>query len=146
MNNRKILISICSLDEYKKTVRASFKRAEAGQAAEDPIHRVYFTSEEDLFSTLSPKRLELLKFLKKTGALSCRQLSLALNRAYANVHEDVKQLMQLELIQKDDKQKLVVPWDEIDIAVPLVAVMGGCAQTPRQRQAKTSKAVIVSGE
>ncbi|MFA6556642.1 MAG: hypothetical protein WCT03_09455 [Candidatus Obscuribacterales bacterium] len=121
MNNRKILISICSLDEFKKSVRTSFRRAEAGDAALDPIHRVYFTSEEDLFSTLSPKRMELLKFLKKSGPLSCRKLAISLNRAYANVHEDVKQLTLLELIQKDDEQKLMVPWDEVDIAVPLTA-------------------------
>jgi predicted transcriptional regulator len=121
MTSRKILISICSLDEFKKSVRTSFKRVRAGELGEEPIHRVYFTSEEDLFSTLSPKRMELLKFLKKNGPLSCRKLAAALNRAYANVHEDVRQLTQLEIIQKDEEQKLVVPWDEIDIAVPLVA-------------------------
>jgi len=121
MNKRKILISICSLDEYKKAVRISFKHAETGEAPEDPVHRVYFTSEEDLFSMLSPKRMELLKFLKKHGPLSCRKLAGGLNRAYANVHEDVKQLTQLELIHRDDEQKLLVLWDEIDIAVPLVA-------------------------
>lgn len=121
MISRKILISICSLDEFKKSVRTTFKRAKAGDAAEEPIHRIYFTSEEDLFSTLSPKRVELLKFLKKNGPLSCRKLAASLNRAYANVHEDVRQLMQLELIQKNDERKLVVPWDEIDIAVPLVS-------------------------
>jgi predicted transcriptional regulator len=121
MNNRKILISICSLDEFKKATRTSFKRVKAGEPAEDPIHRVYFTSEEDLFSTLSPKRMELLKFLKKNGPLSCRKLATSLNRAYANVHEDVKQLTQLEIIQKDEAQRLIVPWDEIDIAVPLIA-------------------------
>lgn len=93
----------------------------AGALPEDPIHRVYFTSEEDLFSMLSPKRMELLKYLKKNGPLSCRKLATSLNRAYANVHEDVKLLTQLEIIQKDDNQKLTVPWDQVDIAVPLVA-------------------------
>jgi predicted transcriptional regulator len=121
MNSRKILISICSLDQFKKNVRASLKRAKAGDPAENPVHQVFFTSEEDLFSTLTPKRMELLKFLKKHGPLSCRKLAIQLDRAYANVHEDVRQLMQLELVQKDDEQKLFVPWDEIDIAVPLVA-------------------------
>lgn len=119
--SRKILISICSLDEFKRSVRSALKHAESGDKAEEPIHRVYFTDEEDLFSTLSPKRMELLKFLKKKGPLSCRKLAAALNRAYANVHEDVRQLSQLELIQKDEEQKLVVPWDQIDIVVPLVA-------------------------
>lgn len=70
---------------------------------------------------LSPKRMELLKYLKKNGPLSCRKLATSLNRAYANVHEDVKLLTQLEIIQKDDNQKLTVPWDQVDIAVPLVA-------------------------
>ena len=59
--------------------------------------------------------------MKKNGPLSCRKLAASLSRAYANVHEDVKQLSQLDLIQKDDDEKLLVPWDEIDIAVPLVA-------------------------
>lgn len=118
---RKILISICSLEDFKKSVRSTLKRAASGKAAEEPIHKVFFTSEEDLFSTLSPKRMELLKYLKKNGPLSCRKLAASLGRAYANVHEDVKQLSQLDLVQKDEEQLLVVPWDEIDIAVPLVA-------------------------
>jgi predicted transcriptional regulator len=129
MSSRKILISICNLDQFKIAVRTSVKRAAAGQPSEDPIHRVYFTSEEDLFSTLSPKRMELLKYLKQHGPLSCRKLANSLNRAYANVHEDVKQLSQLELIVKDE-QKLIVPWDEIDIAVPLVALGERSCRTP----------------
>ncbi len=121
MTRRKILITICSLEEFKKAVRMAFRKAEAGSPSEDPIHRVYFTSEEDLFSALSPKRMELLKYLKKSGPLSCRKLAASLNRAYANVHEDVKQLAQLEIIQKDGDKKLIVPWDEVEIVVPLVA-------------------------
>lgn len=121
MNKRTILISICSVEDFKKLVRSNLKRAASGKPADEPIHKVYFTSEDDLFSTLSPKRMELLKYLKKHGPLSCRKLASSLSRAYANVHEDVKQLSQLELIQKDNEQLLVVPWDQIDIAVSLVA-------------------------
>jgi predicted transcriptional regulator len=121
MTSRKILISIISVSEFKKRMRTAFKRAEKGLEAEEPFHRIYFTSEEDLFSMLSPKRMELLKFLKKNGPLSCRKLATSLSRAYANVHEDVKQLSSLELIEKDKEQKLFVPWDELDISVPLVA-------------------------
>jgi predicted transcriptional regulator len=121
MSSRKILISICSMDEFKESVYRAFKRVEAGEPPEEPIHRVFFTSEEHLFATLSPKRMELLKFLKKNGPLSCRKLAAALNRAYANVHEDVKHLLRLELVKKNREQKLFVPWDEIDIAVRLVA-------------------------
>jgi predicted transcriptional regulator len=65
--------------------------------------------------------MQLLRYLKQHGPLSHRQLALQLKRAYANVHEDVKQLMQLELIEKDSEQKLIVPWDELDISMPLAA-------------------------
>lgn len=121
MTKRKILISICSLDEFKKDVRRGFQQAETGLPAEDPIHRIFFTTEADLFSSLSPKRMELLKFLKKNGPLSCRKLATELKRSYANVHADVQQLMQLDLIEKNSEERLFVPWDELDIAVPLVA-------------------------
>lgn len=102
-------------------VRTAFSHVEAGLPAEEPVHSVYFTTEGDLFRTLSPKRMELLKFLKKNGPLSCRKLAAALNRSYANVHGDVRQLILLDLIEKDSAQKLTVPWDELDIVVPLVA-------------------------
>lgn len=121
MSKRKIQISICSLDEFKKDVRRAFQRAEAGPPGEEPVHQVFFTTGADLFSTLSPKRMELLKFLKKNGPLSCRKLAAALERSYANVHADVKQLIKLDFIEKNSDERLLVPWDEIDIAVPLVA-------------------------
>jgi len=115
------LISVCTLDEFKKHVRSTFKRAEAGKEAEEPIHKLYFPDEDTLFGTLSRKRMELLRYLKKHGPLSIRQLAAQLDRAYANVHDDVKQLLQLELVVKNEEEKLVVPWDEINIAVSLAA-------------------------
>ena len=121
MTRRKIQILIGNLDEFKKDVRTAFKRAESGLSANEPTHQVFFTSEADLFSTLSPKRMELLKFLKKNGPLSCRKLAAALARSYANVHADVQQLIRLDFIEKNCDEKLLVPWDEVDIAVSLVA-------------------------
>jgi predicted transcriptional regulator len=121
MTKRTILISICSMDEFKKDVRQGFQQAKNGLPTKDPIHRVFFTTQADLFSTLSPKRMELLKFLKKNGPLSCRNLAAELKRSYANVHADVQQLIQLDLIEKNSEERLIVPWDELDIAVPLVA-------------------------
>lgn len=121
MTKRKIQILIGSLDEFKKDIRTAFKQAKAGLPSDEPTHQVYFTTEADLFSTLSPKRMELLKFLKKNGPLSCRKLAAALARSYANVHADVQQLIRLDLIEKNLDEKLVVPWDEVDIAVPLLA-------------------------
>lgn len=121
MSKRKIFISVCSLAEFKRQTRSVLKRAESGLPSEEPSDRLYFTDEASLFASLSPKRMELLRYLKKHGPLSRRQLAIKLDRAYANVHEDVRQLLQLELIKRNSGGHLVVPWDELNIAVPLAA-------------------------
>lgn len=121
MRKQTILISICSLSEFKRLTKSRLKRAELGLPAREPVYRLYFTNESTLFAALTPKRMELMRFLKKHGPLSHRQLAIKLNRAYANVHDDVKQLLLLELIRKNADQKLIVPWDELSIAVPLAA-------------------------
>ena len=118
---RKILISICTPEEFKQDLLSGFKRAEAGLLPKDPVHKLYFTSETDLFGTLSPKRMELLKFLKKYGPLSCRKLAAKLKRSYANVYNDVKELLKLDLVEKNKELLLFVPWDELNVAVPLAA-------------------------
>ncbi len=120
-NKRKIFISICTPEEFHQDLRRGFKLAEAGLPPDEPIHKLFFTSESDLFRTLSPKRMELVKFLRNHGPLSCRKLAAQLKRSYANVHGDVHELSQLNLIVKNKEQKLFVPWDELNIAVPLAA-------------------------
>ncbi len=120
-NDNQLLITVSSFDDFMKCTRNAFKRVEAGLPPKKPINRLSFTSQADLFKTLSPKRMELMRFLKKNGPLSRRQLSIKLNRAYANVHADIKVLFPLGLVKKNREQKLFVPWDEINIAMQLAA-------------------------
>jgi len=120
-NHNQILITISSLDEAMQRVRNAVKRLEAGLPPEQPIHRLSFVNEAIFLKTLSEKRMELLKFLKKSGPLSRRQLAIKLSRAYANVHEDVKVLLRYRLIKTNAQQKLFVPWDEIRIDMRLAA-------------------------
>lgn len=121
MAKKRILITVSTWHDVKKRVISAVKRLEAGLPPEEPIHRLSFTSQADLFRKLSPKRLELLRFLKKHGPLSRRQLAIKLNRAYANVHDDVNELLRIDLAKINREKKLFVPWDEIDIALPLAA-------------------------
>jgi hypothetical protein len=37
------------------------------------------------------------------------------------IHEDVKELVGLSLAKVNREQKIFVPWDEIDISLPLAA-------------------------
>lgn len=101
-------------------VRA-WKRAEQGLSVEGPTNRLHFEDMATLFQYLSPKRFELLQYLRSSGPLSIRKLAAELHRDYKNVHTDVKDLLQVGLIELTDEQLLCVPWDAIVSELPLLA-------------------------
>jgi len=78
--------------------------------------RLSFGSIKDLFSAITEKRLELLRFVaEQQGALNTRRLAQALGRDYKNVHTDVSALEEFGLIEKGEKGVLTVLYDEIVI-------------------------------
>jgi predicted transcriptional regulator len=99
----------------------AWKRAEKGLLAEEPVNRLHFADTATLFRYLSPKRFELLQYLRESGPLSIRKLASGLRRDYKNVHTDVKELLYVGLIAETDDQLLSVPWDVIVSELPLLA-------------------------
>lgn len=73
----------------------------------------------ELSALLSPKRMELLRFVVQNPGLSVRAISKALKRDYKNVHSDVSGLEDNHLIERDDEGKVSAPYDEIVIRAPL---------------------------
>jgi len=105
------------LDEVLKTAR----KLQQGLPLAEAETELTFNDAATMLSTLSKKRLELLTFLRKQGALTIKELSRQLNRNYSNVHEDVQLLLRLGLLDKDKTDKVLVPWDELNISLPLAA-------------------------
>jgi predicted transcriptional regulator len=104
------------LDRFVET----WKNAEAGKTTKTEIHLNY----EDfamLAAVLTPKRLQLLKALRKDGPLSVRALSKNVDRDYKNVHVDCTELEAACLIERDSDNLLIAPWDVIDAHFSLVA-------------------------
>lgn len=86
-----------------------------------PYCGIGFENIKDLFATLSPKRLELIEQLKRQGPMTVYALAKRLGRDYKNVHTDVKALEQWSIIERDEQDCVQVPWDEIDLKIPLAA-------------------------
>ena len=86
-----------------------------------PVNRLSFESMAGFSRALTPKRWELLTALKKQGGQNINQLSQHLKRDYKNVHTDVKSLLDLGLIERDDGGNVFVPWDEIETHFKLAA-------------------------
>lgn len=73
----------------------------------------------ELTALLSPKRMELLRFVAAHPGRSVRSLAHALGRDYKNVHTDVTELEDWQLLERDAARRVTTPYDEIVIHASL---------------------------
>ncbi len=85
----------------------------------DADYRLSFESARTLFSELTPARIDLLDTLRRAGSCSVYALAKAAERNYSNVHGDVTRLLDLGLIERAEDETVFVPFEEIDIRLPL---------------------------
>jgi len=115
----KAIIGIANFKETASELHAIAAGIDTGERLAPADYRLNFATAAQLFAELTPKRMELLDTLKKTGPQSVYRLSKILGRNYSNVHSSVVKLMELGLIAKDKEDKVLVPWDDIEIHVAL---------------------------
>jgi predicted transcriptional regulator len=84
-----------------------------GRDAPAPGERLSFADLPLLLKSLSPARWDLLVALRKEGPMSVRALAKRLGRDYKNVHTDVAQLVELQLIERTGRSSVRVGWDAV---------------------------------
>jgi predicted transcriptional regulator len=94
----------------------AFQRAAAGEDFSE--RHITFLSLEEMMAALSPKRLELLRYLHKNEVDSVNELARALCRDYKRVHEDVKILETAGLIVREGG-RIGAPWAALSAEVTL---------------------------
>ena len=114
----KVQVNVGSLADMGKRFTRAWERAAAGEQV-DETH-VTFLDVRTMLDTLSPRRLELLRHVRRHGAANVRELAHALGRDYKNVHQDVAVLESAGLLVRDGR-KLSAPWDELQANVSLTA-------------------------
>jgi predicted transcriptional regulator len=97
---------------------AARQQLAAGEAAD---YRLSFESARMLFAELTPARIDLIDSLHRTGPCSVYALAKAAGRNYSNVHTDIARLLELGLVERNADETVHVPFDEIDIRLPLAA-------------------------
>jgi predicted transcriptional regulator len=107
--------------------RGSALRAARQQIAESrkgrvPDFRLSFESARMLFSELTPARVDLLDTLRRVGPCSVYALAKAADRNYSNVHTDATRLEELGLIERAEDGSVLVPYEAVEILVPLAQV------------------------
>ena len=114
----KVQVNVGSLADMGKRFTRAWERAAAGEKV-DETH-ITFLDVRTMLDTLSPRRLDLLRQVRRHGAKNVRELALALGRDYKNVHQDVAVLESAGLLLRDGR-KLSAPWDELQANVSLTA-------------------------
>lgn len=121
MNKRDYKVGIKSEEDFFQEIHELAVQIDKGIYPENPVERVYFGDMKTFLAYITPKRFELLDTLHKSGAMSINALAKLLKRNYKNVHDDVKTLEQIGLIEKNASGRYTVPWDEITTTAKLAA-------------------------
>lgn len=118
MTESRLNIHVGSLDEMGRRFGAAWKAAEAGR---DPARdHVTFLSLEAFMAAMSPRRLDLMRHLRREGPMSVRRLARDVGRDYKSVHREIAMLVLAGLVERRAKDEVAVSWDravtELDLA------------------------------
>ena len=74
---------------------------------------ITFRDLETLLTGLTPRRLHLLRYVRRHEVRHARALAAGLRRNYKNVHKDVEELTKLGLLCRTPEQ-VAAPYAEVD--------------------------------
>jgi predicted transcriptional regulator len=117
----KAIIEVAKQGSAVRTARAQLASGRRGAAAAPDFH-LSFESARTLFSELTPARVDLLDTLRRVGPCSVYALAKAAGRNYSNVHADAGRLEELGLIERAEDGAISVPYESVEILVPLARV------------------------
>ena len=82
---------------------------------------ISFQSPALLFKMLSGKRWELLKIMTGAGPMTIHEAARRLERDVKAVHGDVQALLKAGLLQKNEKGRIIFPFDAVHVDFMLKA-------------------------
>ncbi len=120
MKKRVLHIEVSTLEESLQQFADAWRVAEKGTPA-PAYHGVGFESLPRLLATLTPKRWELIRVLRREGPMTAYALAKTLQRDHKNVYADVAALEAFRIVTRTADGRVEVPWDEIDAKFRLAA-------------------------
>lgn len=98
MKAKKIKIGIRGTDDVLREAAETMKSIAEGKKVRPKGHRLFFTSPEALRQFLTPKRLELIRLIRKRRPSSINELAALARRDFKRVYEDIQSLAQAGLV------------------------------------------------
>ncbi|MCD2172158.1 HVO_A0114 family putative DNA-binding protein [Rhizobium sp. C4] len=109
-------LTITTEPDWKSALRAAGKRAETGvKTGEYQGETLNFETPGAFFSRLTERRWQMLDALLGSGTVGVRELARRLGRDVKRVHEDAAALIELGLIEKNERGQLNCPFENIHV-------------------------------
>ena len=99
MKVRRLKIGIRDFDETLRDTAETVKAVSAGKKVKPKHHRLFFTSPEALRRFLTPKRIDLIRLIRRRQPNSISKLAALAHRDFKRVYEDVISLSEAGLIE-----------------------------------------------
>lgn len=113
-------VEVSSLEESLRQFGEALEKTMAGAKLE-PFEGIWFESMVELTGHVHIRCWELIQRLRQESPMILYALAKVLGRDYKNVRLDVKTLEGWGIIERDEARRILIPWDEIDLKVPLAA-------------------------
>jgi predicted transcriptional regulator len=106
-----VKINIGGLEDMGRRFIDAWHSAEDGEAVSET--HVTFHDLAALLAALTPKRLDLLRYVRHHEVRTVKALAADLHRNYKNVHKDVEELTKLGLLSRT-AEYVVAPYAQVD--------------------------------
>lgn len=104
-------VHVGTLEDMGQRFVDAWHRAKRGEAVSET--HITFHDLPALLAALTPKRLDLLRYVRHHQVRTVKALATDLHRDYKNVHKDVEELTKLGLLARTADQ-VVAPYAEVD--------------------------------
>ena len=105
MKVKKVKINLKSLENVGKEAAQVMRSIESGEKVTAKPHEIVFSDFMALRSFLTPKRLELIRLIRKHAPGSIAQLARLAKRDFARVYQDVRTLSEAGIIDIPRRSK-----------------------------------------
>src|SRR5574341_1334135 len=105
MKIKKVKINLKSLEDVGKETIEVMRAIESGKKIAAKPHEVVFSDFMALRSFLTPKRLELIRLIRKHAPSSIAELARFAKRDFARVYQDVQTLSEAGIIDIPKRSK-----------------------------------------
>ena len=129
MTQKTLIVTVESISAVQQRTAEAFEQALGdGVPEEDAPRRLSFENTDQLAQVLTPRAIDLLQAIAQEEPASIREATRLVDRDIKQVSENLERLEDygiVEFVNEGRAKRPVVPYDEIDIQLPLRETIEG---------------------